>query len=88
MALGAGASSLLRIVISRGLALTAGGVLFGTAVGLALTGLLGTLLYNVSPRNPLAFGWAMGVMTITAIAACLVPAWRATCTDPAQVLRD
>ncbi len=88
MALGADAASLLRLVISRGLRLTAGGVLFGTVAGLVLTRLLGKLLYNVSPHDPLAFGSALAMMTITAIAACLLPAWRATRTNPARVLRD
>jgi predicted permease len=88
MALGAGASNLLRLVISRGLALTAGGVLLGAAVALGLTRLLGNLLYKVSPRDPLAFGSAFLVMTIAALAACFLPAWRATRTDPARALRD
>jgi ABC-type antimicrobial peptide transport system permease subunit len=88
MALGAGAPNLLGLVISRGLSLTAGGVLFGIVAGLVLARFLGNLLYKVSPHDPLAFGLALGVMTITAIAACLLPAWRATRTDPAQVLRN
>ncbi|MGB2666068.1 MAG: ABC transporter permease [Candidatus Acidiferrum sp.] len=88
MALGASASNLLRLVLSRGLALTAGGVLLGAAAALGLTRLLGNLLYNVSPRDPLAFGLALVVMTVAALAACFVPAWRATRTDPARVLRD
>src|SRR6266436_4020680 len=88
MALGADASSLLRLVMSRGLALTAGGVLLGAAVALGLTRLLGNLLYKVSPRDPLAFGSALAVMTIASLAACFLPAWRATRTDPARALRD
>ena len=88
MALGADASNLLRLVMSRGLALTAGGVLLGAAVALALTRLLGNLLYNVSPRDPLAFGSALAVMTIASLAACFLPAWRAMRTDPARALRD
>jgi len=88
MALGAGASKLLRLVLSRGLALTAGGVLLGGAAALGLTRLLGNLLYNVSPRDPLAFGSALVVMTVAALAACFLPAWRATRTDPARDLRD
>jgi predicted permease len=88
MALGAGSSNLLRLVLSRGLALTAGGVLLGAAAALALTRLLGNLLYKVSPRDPLAFGSAFLVMTIAALAACFLPAWRATRTDPARALRD
>jgi len=88
LALGADAANLLRLVISRGLRLTAGGILCGATAGFALTRLFGKLLYNVSPHDPLAFGSALAVMTITAVAACLLPAWRATHTDPARVLRD
>jgi predicted permease len=88
MALGAGASNLLRLVMSRGLALTGGGVALGAAVALGLTRLLGNLLYKVSPRDPLAFGSAFVVMTITALAASFLPAWRATRTDPVRALRD
>src|SRR5712692_5359441 len=88
MALGADASNLLRLVISRGLALTAGGVLLGAAAAFALTRLLGNLLYKVSPHDPLAFGSAFLVMMIASLAACFLPAWRATRTDAARVLRD
>ncbi len=88
MALGADASNLLRLVMWRGLALTAAGVVLGATVALGLTRLLGSLLYKVSPRDPLAFGSAFVVMAITALAACLLPAWRATRTDPARALRD
>jgi macrolide transport system ATP-binding/permease protein len=88
MALGADASSVLRLVISRGLALMGGGVLLGAAAALGLTRLLGNLLYQVSPRDPRAFGAAFGVMAIAALTACFLPAWRATRTDPARALRD
>jgi ABC-type antimicrobial peptide transport system permease subunit len=88
MALGAGASDLLRLVMSHGLVLTAGGVLLGAAVALGLTRLLGYLLYKVSPRDPLAFGSAFVVMTIVSLAACFLPAWRATRTDPVRALRE
>jgi predicted permease len=88
MALGAEASNLLRLVLSRGLALTAGGVILGAAVAFGLTRLLGNLLYKVSPQDPLAFGSAFVVMMVAALAACFLPAWRATRTDPARALRD
>jgi macrolide transport system ATP-binding/permease protein len=88
MALGAGASNLLRLVLSRGLGLTAGGVLLGGAVALGLTRLLGNLLYKVSPRDPVAFGSAFVIMSVAALAACFLPAWRATRTDPARALRE
>ena len=88
MALGAGSADLMRLVISRGLRLTAGGVFLGAVAGLVLTRLLGKLLYNVSPYDPRAFGAALAVMTITTLAACFFPGWRATRADPARVLRD
>ena len=88
MALGAGASDLLRLVMSHGLALTAGGVVLGAVVALGLTRLLGDLLYKVSPRDPLAFGSAFAVLMIASLAACFLPAWRAARTDPARALRD
>lgn len=88
VALGAGASDLLRLVMSPGLALTAGGVVVGAAVALGLTRLVGYLLYNVSPRDPWVFGSAFVVMTIASLAACLLPALRAMRTDPVRALRD
>ncbi|HXW55515.1 MAG TPA: ABC transporter permease [Candidatus Cybelea sp.] len=88
MALGAGPSDLLRLILSRGLALTACGVLFGAAASLLLTRLLGDLLYHVGPRDPIAFGTAIGVITTTAMAASILPAWRAARTDPARTLRN
>jgi predicted permease len=88
MALGANPSDLLKQVISSALRLTAAGVILGAAAALASTRLLGNLLYHVSPRDPMAFGSAFVVMTIAATAACFLPAWRATRTDPARILRD
>ena len=88
MALGADESNVWRLVMSRGLGLVAGGVLLGGAAALGLTRLLGNLLYKVSPRDPLAFGAAFTVMTIAALAACFLPALRATRTDPARALRE
>jgi predicted permease len=88
MALGATAANLLRLVLSRGLRLTAAGILFGAIAALGLTKLLGSLLYNVSPYDPWLFGSALAAMMVTAVAACLLPAWRAARTDPARILRN
>lgn len=87
MALGARASDLFRQIVSQGLALTAGGAVVGAGAALLLTRLIADLLYRVSPHDPVAFGIAFFVMTIAALAACLVPAWRATRTDPLKALR-
>ena len=88
MALGADGSDLLRLVMSRGLALTAGGIVLGAAVALGSTHLMENLLYKVSPRDPLPFGVALLVMLAASLAACFLPAWRATQTDPVRALRD
>ena len=88
MALGAEASDLLRLVMSRGLALTAGGIVLGAAAALGLTRLIVNLLFHVSPRDPVAFGWAFAIMAAASLAACFLPAWRATRTDPVIALRQ
>jgi predicted permease len=88
MALGARVSHLLRMVMSRGLALTGAGVVLGAAGAMAFTRLLGTLLFKVSPRDPVSFASALAVMALAALAACFFPAWRATRTDPVRALRD
>ena len=88
MALGAKAADLLRLVMSQGLALTAAGVVVGAAGALALTSLMTDLLYQVSPRDPRAFGIAGAVMAAVAALACLGPALRAASADPLRVLRD
>ena len=87
MALGAGAADLLGLVLSKGLALTAGGIGLGLVAALQATRLLGYLLYKVSPRDPLAFGSALVVICVASLVACVVPAWRATRTDPLYALR-
>jgi predicted permease len=88
MALGATPSHLLRVVMSRGMALTAAGIIGGAAVALASTRLLGYLLYNVSPRDPLSFATAFLIIAIASLAASFLPAWRATRIDPLRSLRD
>jgi predicted permease len=88
MALGADVSDLLRIVMSHGLSLTLAGIAVGGVLALALTRLMGDMLYRVSPRDPAAFALAFVVMTAASFAASLVPALRATRTDPVRALRD
>jgi ABC-type antimicrobial peptide transport system permease subunit len=88
MALGADVADLLRLIMSRGVVLTAGGVGLGILAAFVLTRLLGNLLYKVSPHDPLAFGTALAVIMIASLAACFFPAWRATRIDPVQALRE
>ena len=88
MALGAEAPALLRMVMSKGMTLTFGGLAVGAVASLALSRLIVGMLYKVSPYDPLAFGSAFLVMAVAAAAACMLPAWRATRTDPVRALRD
>ena len=88
MALGAGVADLLRLIMSRGVVLTAGGIGLGILAAFVLTRSLGNLLYKVSPHDPLAFGAAFAVIMIASLAACFFPAWRATRIDPVQALRE
>ena len=85
---GASASDLPRMVMGNGLALTAAGVALNGAAALGLTRLIGNLLYQVSPRDPEAFGTAFLAMALAWLAACLVPALRATRIDPVRALKD
>jgi predicted permease len=88
MALGADAKDLMRLVMLRGLLLTASGIAIGAIAAIVLTRLMGDLLYKISPHDPLACGMAFAVITIASLAACFLPAWRATRIDPVQALRE
>jgi ABC-type antimicrobial peptide transport system permease subunit len=88
MAVGARPLDLFRLVMLRGLVMTAGGIVLGAVAALGLTRLIGDLLYKVNPRDPFAFGSAFLVMAIVSLAACFLPAWRATRIDPIRALRD
>jgi predicted permease len=87
MALGADRAEILRMVLMRGLILSVIGLVGGLVGALGLTRVIKTLLYNVTPTDPLTLGIVAGVIGIVAVAACFVPAWRATRTDPMIVLR-
>ena len=88
LALGADPSSLLRRILGGGLLLTAGGTACGAVAAIGLTRLLGTLLFEVSPRDPATFATAFATMAIASSVACLLPALRATRTDPVAALRE
>ena len=88
IALGASAGDLLRLVFSKGLVLITAGVVVGVTAALGLTRLMGNLLYKVSPRDPVAFGSAVLVITVSSFVAVLIPALRAAGTHPARALRE
>jgi predicted permease len=88
IALGASRSGVLGLVLRQGLAIAAAGLLLGLAGAAMLTRSLTSLLFGMSPFDPLTFGAAAGVLTMVALVACVVPAWRATGVDPIQALRQ
>jgi hypothetical protein len=64
------------------------GVAFGLAGAFGITRVIGTLLYNVTPTDPLSFGGVVAFLTLIAIVASYVPARRATTADPIVALRN
>jgi putative ABC transport system permease protein len=87
MALGASRRDVLRLVIARGLQLVALGVTIGLAGSLALTRLLGTLLWGVTPTDPLTYVVVIMALVTVAMLACYVPARRALEIEPTVALR-
>jgi ABC-type antimicrobial peptide transport system permease subunit len=74
-------------VIGRGFRLTLTGVLIGIGSGLALTRFMRSLLFGVSATDPLTFASVSILLTLVALAACWIPARRATRIDPIAALR-
>jgi putative ABC transport system permease protein len=87
LALGALPGSVRQMVLLQGAKLGALGVVLGLGAGYALTRLLGTMLFAVKPTDPLTFVGGAFVLFAAALAACWIPARRATRVDPLVVLR-
>jgi len=87
MALGAGRADVVRLVVLQGLRLTIAGVIVGLAVSLAVTRLVATLLFNVSPTDLVTFVAVPALLAVAALGASYLPALRATRIDPMIALR-
>ncbi len=87
MALGARTENIMMLVILHGLILVAAGVVLGLAGAFALTRFLSSLLYGVTPFDPVSFLGSVLVLGTVALLACYVPTRRATKVDPREVLR-
>ena len=87
MALGAARTDIVKLVLRNGLKLVAAGVGIGVAGAIALTRLMESLLFEVSPTDTLTFIVISSMLAGVALAACLVPARRAAKVDPMVALR-
>jgi putative ABC transport system permease protein len=87
VAIGAGRGQVLRMVLGNGLALAFAGVAIGIAVAALASRLMRTLLYGVTPGDPLTYLAVAVGLSLVAVAASLVPAWRATRVDPVVALK-
>jgi len=88
MALGAQPRALLRQVLAEGMILVFWGLVLGLVAAVTIAGVLNSLLFGVSARDPLTLAVAVAVLLVTALAACAAPALRATRIDPMVALRD
>ncbi|MGH9592547.1 MAG: FtsX-like permease family protein, partial [Bryobacteraceae bacterium] len=87
MVLGAQRSDVLGLVMKQGMGLTLLGIAGGLLAAFALTRLMASLLFGITPTDPLTFVSVTLLLTLVALAACYIPARRATRVDPMQTLR-
>jgi ABC-type antimicrobial peptide transport system permease subunit len=87
VALGAKRGAVIRLVVAGAMKPVAAGLVAGAAGAAAASRLLGTLLYDVKPGDPLVIVGIAALLALCAAAASLVPGSRATRVDPVTVLR-
>ena len=87
MALGASRAGIVRLVVRRSLLLVGLGTTVGLAGSLAVTRVLGSLLFEVRPTDPAALAGAAAMLMVVALLASFLPARRATRVDPLVALR-
>jgi putative ABC transport system permease protein len=88
VALGAERRDVIRLIVGQGLRLTAVGIVLGLAGSLAVTQVIASLLYNITPTDPVTLIGASLLLIALAIAASYVPSRRATSLDPLAALRS
>ena len=88
MALGAQPRDVRRMMMRQGMVLAGWGTLLGALGALGITRVIGSLLYNVTPTDPVSFGLVAALMLLVAAAAAYLPARRATAVDPMTALRS
>jgi putative ABC transport system permease protein len=88
LALGCQTSDILKLVMRQGIVLIALGILLGLVGSFAATKVLGNLLFGVNALDPIIYGSMSFLLCAVAVAACLIPAKRATQVDPLIAIRD
>jgi putative ABC transport system permease protein len=78
----------VALIVKQAMVWTASGMAIGMALALAASRVLGSLLYGVSPTDPLTFGTVSLLLGGAAAAAAVIPAWRASRLDPLVALRS
>lgn len=87
MALGAQPTQVAGLFLRHGLRLTVAGIVFGVAGALGLTRMMGSLLFGVSPTDPLTYAAVSGILAAVALLAGYLPSRRAARVNPVQALR-
>jgi putative ABC transport system permease protein len=87
MAMGAQRGNVLRLVVREGMLVSLAGIGAGIAAAIAVSRVLASLLYGVPERDPATFAVVAAALAVVALAACAVPAWRASKVDPIVALR-
>ncbi|MGH9850563.1 MAG: FtsX-like permease family protein [Blastocatellia bacterium] len=87
MALGAESRDVLRLVIAQGMRLALLGAVIGIAVSLAVTQVMKSMLFGLSAMDPVTYAGVTLLLSLVALAACWLPARRATKVDPLAALR-
>jgi len=87
IALGARREQVLRKVLLDGLRPALLGLVLGLAASVGAAKEIASMLYGTKALDPAVFAWVSGALLLVAVAACLVPAWRASRLDPMHALR-
>jgi hypothetical protein len=87
MALGARGTNVARLIVGQGVRVVLAGVVLGVIAALAAGRLVASLLYGVTPHDPLVLAGTAAVLLVVAVVACSIPARRATRVDPMETLR-
>jgi putative ABC transport system permease protein len=87
MALGAQRSTVMRLIVGQGMSMALAGIMFGVVAAYCGTGVMASLLYGVTPTDPVTFAVAIAGLALTALVACCGPALKAARVDPLVALR-